>query len=271
MAGLLEKLVCALVPDGKQPENTTELDVRLLQTPTIALERCEVVAAAMARNAVSSLQDALSVLQKYDPSLASTVREKEEQNDHYEDSLGTYLVQLSGRPISEKDSAEAAKLLRLIGDFERISDHAVHLVEAAKELYHKDLQFSPKAQKELSVLSAAVTEILELSLTSFLKGDLRAAEQVESLEQVISQRKEEVRVRHIQRLQQGECSIESGFIWSDLLTDLERTAAHCSNIAGCVIDMTRRSMNLHGSLRSFRQGNEMFREHCKRYSQKYAL
>ena len=148
--------------------------------------------------------------------LAASIREKEELTDHYEDLLGTYLVKLSAKQISEADSAEAAKLLKMIGDFERISDHAVNLLESAEELENKGLAFTASAVSELDTISAAVNEILDLSLTAFLADDLKAASMVEPLEQVIDGLKEQMRTRHILRLQQGLCSIDAGFIWSDL-------------------------------------------------------
>lgn len=271
LTGFLEKLVGKLVPDAKQPEAVAELDERLLMTPAIALNRCHEVAVDMAKTSVSALQEGLAVLQSYSPEQAASVREKEEKTDHYEDILGTYLVQLSTHQISEADSAAAAKLLKMIGDFERISDHAVNLVESAEEMQAKRLVFSAAASSELAVISAAVDEILELALTAFLADDLNAASRVEPLEQVIDQLKEQLRTRHILRLQQGECSIDTGFVWSDLLTNLERTADHCSNIAGCLIDMARHNMNLHESLREFRNESADFREKFKMYAGKYSL
>ena len=271
LTGFLERLVGKLVPDARQPEAVAELDERLLMTPPIALNRCHEVAADMAKTSVSALQEGLTVLRSYSPELAASVREKEEKTDHYEDILGTYLVQLSTRQISEADSAEAAKLLKMIGDFERISDHAVNLVESAEEMQTRQLVFSASASSELAVISSAVEEILGLSLTAFLSDDLNAASMIEPLEQVIDQLKEQLRTRHILRLQQGGCSIEAGFVWSDLLTNLERTADHCSNIAGCVIDMAHHNMNLHESLREFREESEDFREKFKAFARKYSL
>ena len=271
LTGFLERLVGKLVPNAKQPEAVAELDERLLMAPAIALNRCREVAADMAKTSVSALQEGLAVLRSYSPELAASVREKEEKTDHYEDILGTYLVQLSTRQISEADSAEAAKLLKMIGDFERISDHAVNLVESAEEMQAKQLAFSAAASSELAVISSAVEEILDLSLTAFLSDDLNAASMIEPLEQVIDQLKEQLRTHHILRLQQGGCSIDAGFVWSDLLTNLERTADHCSNIAGCVIDMAHNNMNLHESLREFRNESEDFREKFKMFARKYSL
>ena len=185
--------------------------------------------------------------------------------------LGTYLVRLSAKQISEADSAEAAKLLKVIGDFERIADHAVNLLESAEELQGKQLTFTTSARSEFEMISSAVSEILDLSLTAFLADDLESASMVEPLEQVIDQLKEQMRTRHILRLQQGLCSIDAGFIWADLLTNLERTSDHCSNIAGCVIDMAQCNMNLHESLRSMKNDSEDFRQEFNAYVKKYSL
>lgn len=271
LSGFLERLVTILVPDTKQPEVFEELDERLLATPSIALERCHMVAADMAENAVTSLKEALASLGGLSPELAASIREKENKTDHYEDILGTYLVNLSTRQISETDSREAAKLLKIIGDFERIADHAVNLLESAEELQDKKLRLTDAAAKELATISAAVSDILDLTLTAFLKNDLATAAMVEPLEQVIDQLKEQLRTRHILRLQKGNCTIDAGFTWLDLLTNLERTSDHCSNIAGCVIDAAHDTMNLHQSLREVRDDSEEFWDHYKEYTRKYAL
>lgn len=271
LSGVLERLVNRLIPDTKQPEVQSELDVRLLATPPIALERCHEVAADMAQIAVRALKEGMDSIGYYSLELAAAVRTKEERTDHYEDILGTYLVKLSAKQISETGNAEVTKLLKIIGDFERISDHAVNLVESAEELQGKGLAFTESAAYELRIIFAAVSEILDLSLTAFLTDDLRQAYMVEPLEQVIDQLKEQMRTRHILRLQQGVCSIDAGFVWSDLLTNLERTADHCSNIAGCVIDMAHNNMNLHESLRNFRNDSEEFQQKFKAYASKYSF
>ncbi len=272
MSGLLEKLVYKLVPDDKSTKEETQLlDERLLVTPPIALEQCAHRAADLAGFAASALDDSLTILKQYTPELAAVIREKEEKSDRYEDVLSTYLVKLSSRQISASDSSEAAKLLKIIGDFERISDHAVNILESAEEMREKNIALTPSAVKELSVMCGAVQEITDLALAAFLKNDLDAAVQVEPLEEVIDNLREKLRSSHIQRLQQGECSIIAGFIWSDLLTNLERTADHCSNIAGCIIDIAAENMNLHESLREMRNTNEGFKEHFDRYCEKYSI
>ncbi|MCI8916639.1 MAG: Na/Pi cotransporter family protein [Oscillospiraceae bacterium] len=271
LSGFLERLVNGLIPDAGQPEARPELDERLLAAPHIALERCREVASDMAKTAGSALRESLSSLRACTPELAASIREGEERTDRYEDILGSYLVKLSARQIGEADSMEAAKLLKIIGDFERIADHAVNLLESGAEMREKKLRLTDAAMAELDVLCAAVTEILELSLAAFLGNDLAAAAQVEPLEQVIDQLKEQLRTRHILRLQQGVCTIGSGFAWSDLLTDLERTADHCSNIAGSVIDAADGGMDLHRSLRALRNDGGDFSARVHQYSEKYAL
>ena len=268
---LLEKLVCKLVPDAREPEQTAELDERLFATPSIALECSRALTGEMASCAAQVLHQGVACLQNYSPEVAASVRHLEEKTDHYEDILSTYLVKLSALKISPADSAEAAMLLKAIGDLERVGDHALNLVEAAEELNQKDLRFTDAAKAELSVLISAVEEIVEMSISAFWHNDLEKAYRVEPLEQVIDDLKEALRVRHIQRLQQGSCSIETGFIWSDLLNGLERTGDHCSNIAGCVIDRAHHDMNTHEALRSARIENQNFAQQYKAYANKYRL
>ncbi|MGM9662223.1 MAG: Na/Pi cotransporter family protein [Oscillospiraceae bacterium] len=271
MSGWLEKLAYRLIPETKTVEKRSELDERLLTTPAIAMQRCRKVAEDMANTSVRAMKTAIAQLDKYDPALAEQVREEENEADHYEDILGTYLVKLSALPMSDEDNAESAKLLHLIGDFERISDHAVNLVESVEEVETKGIRFSDTARHELGLLTSAVSEILGLALNAFLLNDLRSAALVEPLEQVVDTLKEQLRSRHIRRLQQGGCSIEAGFVWSDVLTDLERVADHCSNIAGCVIEMTHASLDLHERLHAVREEDPDFASLYQSYAKKYAL
>ncbi len=268
---LLEKIACKLVPDDKEPEKIAELDERLLATPPVALERCRSLTSEMADTAAQTLHDSFTCLSSYSAELAAAVKKGEDRTDHFEDILGTYLVKLSAMRISEADSSEAAMLLKAIGDLERIGDHGLNLCEAAGELTAKDLKFSESAQKELAVLISAVEEIVELSFRAFRDTDLQLAYQVEPLEQVIDDLKEQMRLRHILRLQQGSCSIETGFVWSDLLTGLERVGDHCSNLAGCVIDLYHHDMNTHETLRSARVENKNFGDQYSAFAQKYSL
>ena len=268
---LLEKLVCKLVPDAKQPEVVSELDERLLTTPPVALERCRVLTGEMAECAQKVFRDSASAFGGLTPELAQAVRDGEDKTDHYEDMLGSYLVKLSGLKISAQDSAEAAVLLKALNDFERIGDHSLNILESAEELSEKGFAFSDAAWHELRVLMKAVDEIITLSFDAFRSSDLETAYKVEPLEQVIDDLKEKLRIHHILRLQQGACSIETGFIWSDLLTALERIGDHCSNIAGCVVDMAHNNMNIHEALRSARVENENFNQQYRDYAAKYSL
>ena len=268
---LLEKLVCKIVPDAKSPETVSELDERLLTTPSIALERCRRLTGEMADTAEATLRSGAASLLNYTPELAQAVREGESKTDHYEDILGTYLVKLSTLQISEDDSSEAAMLLKALNDFERIGDHALNLVESAEEFRSKSLVLTDAAKHELSVLIQAVEDIVSLSFRAFRNDDLEMARRVEPLEQVIDDLKEKLRIHHILRLQQGSCSIESGFVWSDLLTALERVGDHCSNIAGCIIDLHNHDLNTHEALRSARMENEDFGDAYRAYAQKYSL
>lgn len=267
MSSVLEKLAYKLVPEDKVPETIAELDERLLATPAVALERCHALAEEMGKCAVESLAYSLLCLEKYSPELAANVREIEDKTDHYEDIIGTYLVKLSALQLNENESAEAAKLLKIIGDFERITDHCLNITESAQELSDKGLSLSDAATAELAMLTGAVSETLNLTYKAFSENDVEAASNVEPLEQIIDQLKEKLRNQHILRLQQSECSIEGGFVWSDLLTNLERTSDHCSNIAVCIIDSA--DMNMHKSIREMKSDNPQYKKLYAEYAEKY--
>ena len=271
MSGVLEAVAKKIIPDAKTSEKDVELDERLLDTPPLALESCRRVTAEMGELSVSAMKESIKILTLYTDKLAEDIREKEEKTDRYEDMLGTYLVKLSSNRVSDADSAEVTELLKMIGDFERISDHAVNVLESAEELRQKGLSFSEAAMDELRSLTGAVGEILDLSMDAFVRSDLEAAAKVEPLEQVVDDLKESMRTRHMIRLQWGECSIDAGFVWSDLLTDLERGADHCSNIAGCVLDAARNNVGLHEALREFRVDNQEFMDQYDRFAGRYAL
>lgn len=268
---LLEKLAYKIIPEDTKPELVVELDERLLVTPPLALERCRMLGIDMADTAAKALIESINCLSNYTPELAQYVRELEDKTDHYEDVLGSYLVKLSTQAVNEADSAEAAGLLKLIGDFERIADHAVNLVESAEEIREKDLLFSTDAKGELDVICAAVTEVVSYARKAFIDNDLTAAAQVEPLEEVVDDLKEELRSRHIRRLQRGQCSIAVGFVWADLLTGLERISDHSSNVAVCIIDMAQKNMNQHEAVRSIRTGGVVFDQAYQSFSKKYSL
>lgn len=270
-SSLLEKTAIRLIPDDKKPVVVEELDERLLITPFLALERSRMLTADMANVANESLKGGLRSLTAYSAELSAHVKELEDKTDHYEDVLGTYLVKLSSLSINETESAEAAGLLKLIGDFERIGDHATSLVAAARELNEKELQFSQEAQAELSVICGAVSEVCGMACKSFINNDMTLAALVEPLEEVVDDLKDVLRSRHIKRLQQGACSIEVGFVWADLLTNLERISDHCSNIAACVLDTAQHNMNLHESVRNIKAGAMDFEKNYQMFSEKYSL
>ena len=271
MGGLLEKLVLRLVPEGKQPQREAELDERLLATPALALERCRTLIADMASYSMESLRESLNAITAYNQKSAEHIREDEAKTDHYEDIIGSYLVKLSARKIGESDSALAAEYLRIIGDFERIADHSVNILESAEEMQQKGIAFSAAALQEYATMAGAVREVTALAYDSFVSGDVQAARQVEPLEQAIDDLKEEMRTRHIRRMQQGSCGIEAGFIWSDLLTNLERVSDHCSNIACCMIEGADHNLHRHEVLQSIRGSGEIFDREYSSYRQKYAL
>lgn len=273
MSGLLEKLAITLVPDTDKPDVTSKLDERFLATPHVALDVSCGVTIDMAKTAVKVLRDGVKYFQSNtnDSFVMSQIIEEEDTTDHYEDILGTYLVKLSSHQIGDNESTQVTKLLHIINDYERIADHGVNMVYAADQLQKQDLEISESALKELDVLVAAINEILDLSLETFVNNDIEKAKLVEPLEQVIDKLKEKMRAKHILRLQQGECSIKSGFIWADLLTDLERVADHCSNIAICVIDAADNKMNMHESIKELRTDNAEFEKNYNLYKAKYKL
>ena len=271
MSTLLEKVTMKLIPDDKKPDAIAELDERLLATPPIALERCRMLCVDMANSAIEALEKGIACLENYSPELAQEVRDLEDKTDHYEDILGSYLVKLSTQAANEHDSLEAAGLLKVIGDFERITDHAVNLVESAEEMQNKELAFSDNAKEELTVICGAVREVAGFARDAFITGNMSVADQVEPLEEVVDDLKETLRSRHIRRLQKGLCSIEVGFVWSDLLTGLERISDHSSNIAVCIMDMANHNMNQHEAVRLMHKDTTHFNQAYKMYTEKYSL
>lgn len=272
MPSVLEKIAYKIVPESKETEKTVELDDRLLATPSIALQQSNNLVCKMANEAIEGFKLSLDAIDNYSEDIAKQIRNIESNIDHYEDILGTYLAKLSRHHITDSDSAEVSKLLKAIGDFERISDHSVNILESVEELREKKVEFSASAKKEMTVMSSAVSEILTITLDAFVKNDITAAYDVEPLEQVIDGLKFALRDTHIVRLKQGECTVEVGFIWSDLLTNFERTSDHCSNIAVCIIDADNKNMNMHESLRKIKEGNsEEFNKKFEEFSKKYQI
>ena len=271
LAGMLEKMVKKMIPDNEVIEQTEELDSRLLGSPSLALERCGQVLDSMARIAVSAMKDSIGSITKYDEEIALRIREAEEKTDHLEDILGTYLVKLTSTQLGENESAKATEYMKLIGDYERIADHAVNILQSSEELVQKDIVFSAEAQEEFNKISGAVEDILDLSYLAFKDTDLKASRETEPLEQIVDEMKEMLRTRHILRLQKGECSVDAGFVWSDLLTNLERVADHCSNISGCVLDTVGHTMNIHQNQRLLRNNEEDYRQELQKLRVKYKV
>ena len=269
---LLAKLATLTIKDGKEAETENLLDDRLLETPAIAIARAVEVTGVMAEISKSALLDSLTLFDKYDAKLADEIRDKETKADVLEDALGSYLVKLSSCDMDERDSRQITKLLHIIGDYERISDHAVNIVESAEELQDKKIEFSAQAQKELAALRGAVEEILVITTDAFLNDDLKRAADVEPLEQVIDELRDKIKLNHILRLQKSECSIEHGFVLSDLLTNYERVSDHCSNIAGCVIEISAfDALDMHKYLYDVKHGGEGFDEKFREYKKKYTI
>ena len=272
MSSLLEKLVYRLLPaKGEETEKETQLDTRLLTTPSLALDQCKRVMEEMAGFTNQALVDALGCVENYDEDKAANVIKLEKRTDRYEDMLGTYLVELSTRQISVADSETAAEYLKLIGDFERITDHSRGIIESMREMREKHLTFSKVAVEEFAVFSDAVYEIVDMTYKAFINNDIEAAARVKPLDEVIERLKSNMRTNHILRMQKGVCSIEVGFIWSDIMTSLERVAGHCANIAVCIIDTANHNMNMHELLRTFRGESEEFKDAYRQYAGKYGV
>ena len=267
-----EKLACSVVKDKKGVEEKTALfDDRLLSTPSIAIERCRMVAVTMAEISLASLKKSFTLLECYDQKKFEEVEKEEGLVDMYEDEIGSYLMKITNRDLSEKDSLEVTKLFHMIGDLERLSDHAVNIAESAEEMARKKVSFSAGAKKELGIMIAAVSEILDHAISCFADNSMQKAVRVEPLEEVIDTLQAEIRRSHIDRLKHGECTIELGFILSDLLTNLERISDHCSNIAGCVIEIAHHSLGMHSYTQGLHRGNEVYDKFFEEYSKKYSL
>lgn len=275
LAGMLEKLSYRLVPEPQEAnddeDEIVELDERLMTTPAIAIDRCRVVANTMAKQSVKAFKKSLDILDGYDADVADKIRKYEKAVDHYEDILGSYLVKLNTTGLSDKDSNESSKLLFVIGDFERISDHAVNIMESSEEIMKKETKFSETAVKEIAQLINAANEIVDITYAAFKEGDLNKASQVEPLEQVIDKLRTQLKANHIARLQKNECSIEAGFIWADILNNIERVADHCSNIAVCVLEMSHKSLGVHEYLHNIKKNSPEFLEMYNEYLEKYKL
>ena len=271
MSGILENLAYLVVREDNTTDDVEELDERLMAAPAVAIAQCRRIVDQMASLAGRALKDSMEMLENYSGKTAETIRAAEDKTDRYEDTLGDYLVKLSSHSLSDSDRLETAELLHLIGDYERIADHAVNILGSAEEMREKGISFSPAAQKELKIMCSAVSEILDLSLKAYETNDVKLAKQVEPLEEVVDTLKEQLRMRHILRLQNGTCTIELGFVWADLLNSLERVADHCSNIAGRVIENANHTIELHAYMENVKLGDQKFAQMYSDYAKKYAL
>ncbi len=272
----LEKLAYLVVKDdeGDSKKETVYsfIDVRLLSTPSVAIRECNSKCKKMANIAMNTTIDSMALVKAYEESGAKKITENEDLLDFYEDKLGTFLVQLSGKALSEPDNASVSRQLHTIGDFERIGDHAMNILEAAEEIHEKKLRFSEKARKELDVLFNALTEILETTTEAYCDNSVSTARLVEPLEEVIDDLILEIKTKHIQRLKHGECSIELGFVLSDLLTDCERISDHCSNVAIAIIETSQYTYDAHEYLNIVkRAGNKEFESEYDAFKEKYKI
>lgn len=248
------------------------LDARFLDTPGFAIERCKHVTITMAKMSKKALDEAMGLITNYVPEIAEHVVLLEDKVDQFEDELGSYLVKLSSKNLSEKDSHTLNILLHCIGDFERISDHAVNIMDAAKEMYEKKLEFSAKAVEELKVYSSAIQEIVNTAIAVFESEDTELATHVEPLEEVVDELNIEVKKRHVKRLRKGKCTIELGFVLSDIINNYERISDHCSNIAVCILQVSEDAFDTHEYLEVLRDSSNIdFKGKVMTYREKYQL
>lgn len=272
----LVKLACITIKDDQVGESGAKefqlLDPRFLEAPAFAMEQCRTLTRKMADISKESLYKAMKLLEQYDESLAKEVAELETMVDHYEDELGTYLVKLSSKNLSIDDSNSLSLLLHGIGDYERISDHALNVMECAQQMNERGLSFSEKAKEEIKVFSRAIHDIVEMSYQAFGQEDIEMAKKVEPLEELVDELNDELKQRHVRRLREGKCTIELGFILSDLTTNYERIADHCSNLAVGVIQLAKESYERHEYLETLnKDSNEQFQQLYKKYKDTYVL
>ncbi|MBR3714537.1 MAG: Na/Pi cotransporter family protein [Clostridia bacterium] len=269
---LLIKIAEKVVRGEENKVEEVLIDERLLATPSFALSECQNATSKMAEISVETLISSVALTDKYSSDGADDILLKEDVLDRYEDKLGSYIVKLSGKSISDADSQRAAQLLHCIGDFERIGDHAVNLADVAKEIHEKKIDFSPTAKRELSVLKEAIRDILSLTLKAFTEDSVECATQIEPLEEVIDDIIAEVRANHIMRLQKGQCTIEYGFVLADFLNNIERVSDHCSNVAVSIIDVASMNFDSHEYLQAVKSGdNNYFRIKYTEYRNKYSI
>lgn len=270
-SGFLVKIATRTIKAEDKTERVF-IDERLLKTPGIALLECKDLAAEMADLTKKSLDNAMTILFHYDDKLAEEILEIESEIDMYEDRLGGYLIKLSACDLTDADHAQVAKLLHSIGDLERMSDHAANLVDVAREIRDKNLSFSEKGQEELLVATSAIREIIRISSYAFANDDIESAYRVEPLEEVIDGIVETIKLHHVNRLQAGECTIQQGFVMSDLLNDYERISDHCSNVALGIIELSKKQFEAHDYVNKLMAMDDpKFRTYLQEYSAKYNI
>lgn len=268
----LEKLARKTVKDKKATGKSAFIDDRLLNTPSLAVSEGRNYTVKMGQVAIKALHDAISLVEHFDEKIVDKVIESEQQLDDYEDKLGTFLVKVSSHPLTDADNNTVSTLLHAIGDFERIGDHAVNIAKAAGEINDKQIRFSEQATSELKVATTAIKKILELTEKAFAENDFRLALEVEPLEQVIDDLLAEIKSRHIARLTGGKCTIELGFVLSDLITNYERVSDHCSNIAVCLIQISKSVFDTHEYLNDYKtSGSEVFTDSFDKYKKLFVL
>ena len=275
LIGLMEKLVVFLFPDnGAQAEDQDmdRLEERFLQHPALSIEQSRLVTNSMAERAAGNLLDAMALRTDFSEKGFHAISETESLIDRYEDKLGTYLMKITSRSLSSAQSEEVSKFLHTISDFERISDHALNISETAKEIHDKNMVFSPAALRELEIMESALREILAISIAAFVANDIQQAARVEPLEEIIDGLCDEMKSHHVDRLQSGTCTLDQGFVFNDLLTNYERVADHCSNIAVAIIELESDSFDTHEYLSSVRaMKSHSFARYYEEYQQKYHL
>lgn len=268
----LEKLAMVLVPDDHDQESFVFLDERLLQSPSFAIQECENLVMKMADIAHENVLRAIALIYHYRQDEADLIEDNETKLDISEDKLGSYLVKIAAKDLSEKDSLYVGKLLHGIGDLERIGDHAVNIVDVARELHEKQIVFSKAANQELEILIVAVKEILDITMKAYREGDEAQAVRVEPLEEVIDILIVDIKKRHVERLQKGQCNLVFGFVHADLINNLERISDHCSNLAIAVLNMSLGRYDAHEYTQAVKSGsNPEFEENFRLFSEKYAL
>ncbi|MBQ3057660.1 MAG: Na/Pi cotransporter family protein [Clostridia bacterium] len=269
---LLVKFCVWVVPEKQEETHTVFLDERIFNNSPLAISECHRLANEMAEYAKKSITDSIKLFKKYDEATAQNLTELENLTDKYEDRLGTYLVRISSNNLSQSDSHAVARMLHSIGDYERISDHALNICKLAEEMHMKGIKFSDNAQKELSIIASAINEIVDLTVTSFQKDDAAIASHVEPLEQVIDSLNDNLKALHIERLQANDCTIELGFIFTDLLTNFERVSDHCSNIAVYTMQLHGNKLDAHKYLNAIKSTtNDKFMDEFNSYANKYSL